>query len=131
MKAPTGEGGFSLMELILVILILSISLLPLISQVVQTTVHGADGQALTTATFLAREKLELVETESGSAAVDYAGIRNSRYPDENAIPDFPGFSRTVRVSADSLYGGRTYKVVTVTVGAPDGQSVALTTWVVQ
>lgn len=131
MKAPAGEAGFSLMELIIVILILSIALLPLVSQTVQTTIHSGDGQGVTAATFLAREKLEIIETEEGNPAVDYAGITQARYPDEHSITDFPGYSRFVRISADSVYGSRTFKVVSVTVTSPAGLAATLTTWVVR
>lgn len=131
MKPLDNEAGFSLMELILVIMILSVALLPLITQAVQTTIHSGDGQIASTAAFLARERMEIIEVEEDHPAVGYAGITEARYPDESSIRDFPGYVRTVRISPDSTYGGIMFKVVTVTVTPPGGAAVALTTWVVQ
>lgn len=125
------ESGFSLIELVLVIMILSVALLPLITQTIQATVHGADGQVVSTAAFLARERMEQVETDEGSTVVGYAGVTNARYPDESSIPGFPGYTRIVRVSADSTFSGQTFKSVKVTATAPNGQAVTLATWVVQ
>lgn len=131
MKRLDNEAGFSLMELILVIMILSVALLPLITQAVQTTIHSGDGQVASTAAFLARERMEVIEVDEDHPAIGFAGVTEARYPDESSIPDFPGYARTVRISPDSTYGGLTYKVVTVAVTPPGGAAVALTTWVVQ
>lgn len=131
MKWLKDEAGFSLMELILVIMILSVALLPLITQTVQTTIHATDGQAVSTATFLARERLEQVLADLDAPAVGYANILTARYPAESPVNGFAGYARATTVSADSSWSGLTYRSVAVTVTSALAPPVTLTTWVVQ
>lgn len=125
------EAGFSLMELVIVILVMSVALLPLITQMVQATIHGMDGQAASTAGFLARERLEQVLADANAPGVGYANILTARYPAESPLPGFAGFARTTTVSGDSTWSGLTFRAVAVTVTSPLTPAVTLTTWVVQ
>lgn len=131
MRLLKSQAGFSLIELVLVIVILGVALLPLVTQMMQSTTHCFDGQTASTAAFLARERVEQIEGDDESPAIDYAGVVASRYPDEAPVAGFPGYQRHVAISADSVYSGVTYKVFRVTVTSDKGLAVTLAGWVVQ
>lgn len=131
MSGRHAEAGFSLIELVLVILVLGLALLPLLTQMVQTNVSSVDGQAASTAAFLSRERIEQVLADRNAPAIGFAAITNGRYPAESPVNGFPGFTRATSVSADSSYGGLTFRAVTVTVSSARIPPVALTTWVIQ
>lgn len=129
MKHRHDEAGFSLIELILVILIMGLALLPLVTQQLESTIHSGDGQAASVAAFLCRERLEEVLADNASPHYGYAAITDARYPAEATIAGFPGFQRTTDVSADSTRGGLTYKAVRVTVTPTTLPAISMTTWV--
>lgn len=125
------EDGFTLLEVVLVILVLGLALLPLLTQTVETNVHAVDAQAASAAVFLCRERTETILADRKAPSIGYAAITNSRYPDESPVAGFPGFSRTTHVSADSSYGGVTFRAVRVTVSGALTPAVSLSTWIVQ
>ena len=131
MKRLKSQAGFSLIELVLVILILGIALLPLVTQMMQSTTHCFDGQTVSTASFLARERLEQILGDENAPAIGYAGIVAARYPDESPVAGFPGYQRQVTISPDSVYSGRAFKAFRVPVASDQGLSVTLASWVVQ
>ncbi|HVP37546.1 MAG TPA: prepilin-type N-terminal cleavage/methylation domain-containing protein [Candidatus Saccharimonadales bacterium] len=128
MKA--GQRGFTLVELVLVLMLLGLCLPPLInvgSNCVQKLHQGA---YVTTATSLAQEKLEIILADRSIPSRGFAYITAANYPAENPVAGFPGYQRTTTVAADSSYSSVTFRNVSVTVTAPDGTQVTLFTWVV-
>ncbi len=127
---PCGEAGFSLIELVLVILILGLAVLPLVQQMAVSSKHAADGWSTTAATFLARERLEQVQADRNAASRGYAWITGANYPAEASLPGYAGFARTTTVSAESTYQAVAYKTITVSVTSSASPAVTLTGWVV-
>lgn len=123
-------AGFTLFELVLVIVLLGTATLPLVTQFVETGRHAADGQSAASAVLLARERLEEAAADRDAPGRGYAWITTANYPAESPVAGFPGYTRTTAVSGDSTYDSVTYKVVTVTVIPPTGPAVTAATWVV-
>ena len=130
MRRPGSAGGFSLIELVLVILLLGLATLPLVNQITMTSQHAADGQSAASAVLLARERLEEAAADRAAPGRGYAWVTTANYPVENPVAGFPGYSRTTTVSADSTYLSITFKVVTVTVTSPTAPALSTATWVV-
>jgi prepilin-type N-terminal cleavage/methylation domain-containing protein len=118
----TNQRGFTLVEALLAVAIIGIALVAL-SAMIPSSIFGVQqGKQASTATFLADQRLEQVKNAQWSAApaVDSLGLSPSSasppqaggsvtFPDENPIPGYQGYRRTVRIidvspagSADTL-----------------------------
>jgi prepilin-type N-terminal cleavage/methylation domain-containing protein len=91
------NGGFTLTEVLIAVVILSVGLLGLSVMTVAMTKSQAFGNKLTTATALAQKKLEEIKNTS------YTDVVSANYPLEgyNTIARYPQFSRSVTITADS------------------------------
>lgn len=92
------EKGFSLIELVIVIVILGIASVGLMTVFSTGTKKSADPLLENQALQLAQEKLDIVIADRMNAARGFAYITGASYPAENAAAlGFPGFSRATTV----------------------------------
>lgn len=126
--------GFTLIEAIAAMVILSIGVPPILWAVRDAQVRRAGPILASRARFLATEKLEEVIADRHSTTRGYAWVNSSRYPPESPVPGFPGFTRSVAVAetaADLVSAGAGYKKITVTVSWTNpwtgAQSMAVST----
>ncbi len=123
------EAGFTLVELVLVVVVASVAMFPIAMMFATATADAPEAQIATQAVFLAQERIEAVLADRAAPSRGFAWITSANYPPEPTIPGFPGFSRTVSVSADSTWQGVTFRHVRVTVTHGAIGSVSLDTWV--
>jgi prepilin-type N-terminal cleavage/methylation domain-containing protein len=128
-QANINNRGFTLIELVMVIVIGCVAMFPLLSMFANATANSVQPELATKAVFLAQERIETVLADYRYVGRGYNYIIAANYPAEASIPGFPGFSAAVSVSAEGLYDGVTYREVTVTVSNPAIPAVSLTTWV--
>jgi len=126
-----GERGFTLIELVLVIVIAGVALFPIAMMFASATANSPQPELVTQAVFLAQDRMENVLGDFHAPSRGYPYISTSNYPAETAISGFPGFTRSVFVSADSTFDGVTFKEVTVTVANAAIVPVHINSWVVQ
>ncbi len=123
-KTPSrkkAQRGFTLIEAILVVTLVSImgvALANLFTVGLRQSVHA---DFMTTAVGLANEKMEQILADKSGKG--YPFIVADNYPAEWTLPDFPGYARTV-----SIQDTGEYKVVTVTVTHDKMVPVKLTTF---
>jgi type IV pilus assembly protein PilV len=102
--------GFTLIETLIAIVILSVGIMGLYAMVVGT-IHGTTfNKHLMTATVLAQDMMEKIRN------ADYDSVIAANYPLESysTIADYRSFERSVTISADGTPDPHT-KTVTVTV----------------
>jgi len=112
-----GEGGFTLVEVVITMLLLSIGLLSLGPLMIGVIRGNRFAQDMTLATALAEDRMEEIVNHN-----DYDAITTSTFPDEaqgqirNGDPAYTKFSRTVAIvdSTDAL-GRSVMKSITVQV----------------
>ncbi len=122
-------AGFTLVELVMTIALLTVGVPALISLGTNCLTSMHQGTYATTASMLAQEKLEQVLADRACSTRGFNYIVSGNYPAESSIPPFSGYTRSVTIAADSTYSGIVFRNVSVTVTAPDGNAVALSTWV--
>jgi type II secretory pathway pseudopilin PulG len=111
-------GGFTLMELIASILLLSIALPPLVVAMRDGVVRQAAVNQRAVARWLAHARLEEVIADRHSASRGYGAVVTGFYAAEAPVSGWPGFNRTVTITETGpnlSTAGTGYKVVTVTV----------------
>jgi prepilin-type N-terminal cleavage/methylation domain-containing protein len=116
------RAGFTLIEAIAAMVILSVALPPMLWAIRDAQVRRVGPIMASRARFLATEKLEEVIADRHSATRGYAWVATARYADEASVAGFPGFARAVAVAETdaSLVGAGTgYKTVTVTISWTD------------
>lgn len=122
--------GFTLIEVIIAIVVMSIAVPPMFWALRQANVQRVDPINLSRARWLACEKLEDINADAFSTTRGYTYLSNSNYPSEATVSGFTGFSRSVSVSesgADLVAGSGTgYKTVVVSVGYVDGKGTGRT-----
>ncbi len=123
------EAGFTLVELIMVIVIAVVAMFPLISMFANATANSVQPELVTQAVFLAQEKIETVMADYYYDGRGYDHVVDANYPDDTAIPEFLGFTVAVSVAAEATYDAVLYKEVTVTVTHGAIPPITLTTWV--
>ena len=120
----TSRRGFTLMESIAAIVILTIAIPPVVWALRQGHVQRIDPVLTSRARWLAAEKLEDVIADRHSTTRGYDYLIAANYPAEGSITGFPGFSRSVTLTeteADLVTAGSGYMQVTVTVSWTDGK----------
>jgi len=124
MKSP----GFTLIEVVLVIVIAAVAVLPLSMLFANASIRSGDARNATVAAQLAQAKLEEIAADKSSPLRGYSFLITANYPVENPVTAFPGYSRSVSFAPDSTYDGVTFRTVSVTVNCPNVPPVTLTTW---
>jgi Tfp pilus assembly protein PilV len=127
-RAPRGSAGFTLPEVILIIVIAGVALFPLSMLFANTSIRAGDAHAASIAAQLAEAKMEEITADRNAPSRGLAYLAASNYPPEDPVAAFPGFVRSVSFAPDSVYDGVTFRTVSVTVTAPNVSPVTLTTW---
>lgn len=82
--------GFTLIEVLIAILLLTIGLLALVSVTVMVIKGNSLSQTRTTATTLAKDQMEELKNTSKNSDADFDSIASSTWSD---VTDFPGYQR--------------------------------------
>lgn len=125
-----GRRGFTLIEVIIAVVVMSIAVPPMFWALRQANVQRVDPVNLSRARWLACEKLEDILADQYSTTRGYSYLLNSNYVAESPVTGFTGFTRSVSI-AESGAGlvagsGTGYKTVVVTVGYVDGKGASRT-----
>ena len=128
MSARRAGAGFTLIEVVLIIVIAAVAVLPLSMLFANTSIRSSDARNATTAAQLAQAKMEELTADKNSPARGFSYLVAGNYPPENPVPAFAGYSRSVSFAPDSTYDGVTFRTVTVTVTCSNIPPVTVTTW---
>jgi prepilin-type N-terminal cleavage/methylation domain-containing protein len=122
------SGGFTLIEVVLVVAISAIAILPLSMLFANTSIRSGDARIATVAAQLAQTKMEEIAADENSPTRGFDFLVAGNYPPEDPVRAFPGYRRTVAFAPDSTYDGVRFRTVSVTVSRVNIQPVTLTTW---
>jgi prepilin-type N-terminal cleavage/methylation domain-containing protein len=89
------EKGFSLIELVIVIVILGIASVGLMTLFSTGTKRSADPLLENQGLQLAQEKMDIINGDRANSGRGFTYITSTNYPAESPVTGFPGFSRTV------------------------------------
>lgn len=115
------SSGFSLIEAIIAIVILSVAVPAMFWAVRDAADRRAEPVMLARARWLAAEKLEDIIADRHSAGRGFSHIMTAHYPAEETVDGFPAFAREVEIverGVDLLTPGVGYKIATVRVTYP-------------
>ena len=126
--ATRDAAGFTLTEVVLILVIVGVALLPLSLLFANASIRSTDARDATVAAQLAQAKLEEIAADASSPARGYDYLARPNYPPEDPVIAFPRYRRSVTVSADSTFDGVRFRAVSVTVSAQTIPPVTLTTW---
>jgi len=128
------QRGFTLVETVAAVIILSIAIPPMLWSIRQAQINRVNPMMVSKARWLATEKLEDIVADRHSSTRGYGYVIAANYPTENPVAGYTGFRRTVTITetaADLVTVGTGYKKVTVTVTWTDAtatsRSLPLTT----
>lgn len=119
------ERGFTLIEAIVTILIVSVMVPPTLVLIRDSQTRRAAPILASRARWLAGEKLEDIIADRHSTTRGWDYIMNASYPSENPVNGFANFSRAVTITEagpDLVTPGAGYKRATVTVTWMDPRS---------
>lgn len=119
--------GFTLIETIAAILVLSIAVPPLLWSIRQAHIQRVNPMLASKARWLATEKLEDIVADRHSTTRGYGYLVAGNYPAESPVAGYTGFTRTVsfvQTNADLVTAGSGYMKATVTVSWTDATSTA-------
>jgi Tfp pilus assembly protein PilV len=122
------QAGFTLIEMVLIIVITAIAVLPLSMLFANTSIRSSDARNATIAAQLAQAKMEELTADKNSPTRGFSYLVTGNYPAESPVAAFPGYNRSVTFAPDSTYDGITFRAVGVTVVSPNIPPVTLTTW---
>lgn len=122
------DAGFTLVEVVLIIVIAAVAVLPLGMLFANTSIRSSDARNAMVAAQLAQAKMEEITADKNSPSRGFGYLIAANYPPENPVAIFPGYSRTVAFAPDSSYDGVTFRTATVTVTCANVPPVAMTTW---
>lgn len=122
------SSGFTLIEVVLVIVIAAVAVLPLSMLFANASIRSGDARNATVAVELAQSKMEEIAADKNSPLRGITFLVPANYPAESPVTTFPTYNRSVAFSPDSTYDGVTFRTVTVTVTNPNVPAVSLTTW---
>lgn len=122
------ESGFTLVEVVLILVIAAVAVLPLGMLFANTSIRSGDARSAMVAAELAQAKMEEIAADKSSPSRGFAWLVAAHYPPESSVTAFPGFGRSVAFAPDSIYDGVTFRTVSVTVTCGNIPPVTLTTW---
>jgi len=122
------QAGFTLIELVLIIVIAGIAVLPLSMLFANSSIHSSDARNATIAAQLAQAKMEEITADKNSPARGFSYLVAANYPAESPVTAFSGYSRSVAFGSDSTYDSVTFRTVSVTVTCSNIPPVTVTTW---
>ncbi len=122
--------GFTLVEVVILIVIAGIAILPLAMLFATTSIRSSDARSASVAAQLAQAKLEEITADRNASTRGFSYVVAGNYPAETPIPAFSAFQRSVAVAPDSTYDGVTFRTVNVTVTTSGISPVTLATWFV-
>lgn len=131
MRQPSAEcrRGFSLIEAIIAIVILSVAIPPMFWAVRDAADRRAEPVMLARARWLAAEKIEDLIADRHCPGRGYGHLVSANYPAEASVPGFAGFARQVEIAERSVNltsAGTGYKVATVRVTYPGARGAVRT-----
>lgn len=131
-SAKIGErDGFTLIELVMVIVIASIAFPSMITMYTSVYTNSHNAEFMTAASLLAIEQMEIILADKAGvgAGYGYAAITNEKYAAVNPPAPFNVFTRTVNVVNVNINGDPAYpaKQITVTVNHSKIPSVIIQT----
>ncbi len=128
------RSGFTLIETIAAVVLLSVAIPPMIWAVRDAHIQRINPMLVSKARWIATEKLENIIADRHSENRGYDYLTGGNYPAESTISGYPGFSRSVSLSetdADLQTAGDGYMTVTVSVSWTDAtgtpQTLAVST----
>ena len=127
-RIAAAERGFTLIEVVLIIVIAAITVLPLSMLFANGSIRSGDARNASVAVQLAQAKMEEIAADKASPTRGLSYIVGGNYPSENPVTEFPVYSRSVTIAPDSTYDGVTFRTVSVTVTCANIPPVAVTTW---
>ena len=89
------EAGFTLVEVVLIIVIAAVAVLPLGMLFANTSIRSSDARNAMIAAQLAQAKMEELTADKNSPSRGFPYLIASNYPTENPVTAFPGYSRSV------------------------------------
>ena len=125
------QSGFSLMEVVIIILIIGVAMIPLSRATISNLQMGGKQSLATQSMFYAKERMEEIVAD---CAADDAGRGYSwTISNWDGDSDTPatGFTRTVDISAESTIDSVDYVIATVTVAYSGIENVSLRTWLIE
>lgn len=122
------EAGFTLVEVVLILVIAAVAVLPLGMLFANTSIRSGDARNAMVAAELAQAKMEELAADKSSPTRGFPYLVAAHYPPETPVTAFPGYSRSVSFAPDSIFDGVTFRTVSVTVTSGNIPPVTLTTW---
>jgi Tfp pilus assembly protein PilV len=122
------EAGFTLIEVVLILVIAAIAVLPLGMLFANTSIRSGDARNAMVAAQLAQSKMEEITADKSSPSRGFTYLIGANYPAESPVAAFSGYSRSVAFAPDSVYDGVTFRTVSVSVTCANIPPVTLTTW---
>lgn len=124
LRSSSSRRAMTLVECIAAVVILALAAPPLLLAA-RTAAHAqADPVLMSTARWLATEKLEDVIADRHSSTRGFDWVSGAHYLNEAPVAGFPAFSRSVSVESTGVNlvsAGSAAKVVTVTVSWQDSR----------
>ncbi|MFQ5863945.1 MAG: prepilin-type N-terminal cleavage/methylation domain-containing protein [bacterium] len=126
-KKLKSSHGFTLIEVILIIVVLSIAIPSLMQLISSTLVNSNQSVIISQAIVYAQEKMEEIISDKKSPTKGYDWvITPGNYPSD--VPS-NGFTRTVLIeAAGRIYNGIPYAFVQVKISHNEIPDIKLTTW---
>ncbi|HEX7078190.1 MAG TPA: type II secretion system protein [Candidatus Eisenbacteria bacterium] len=122
------ESGFTLIEVVLILVIAAVAVLPLGMLFANTSIRSGDARNAMVAAELAQAKMEEITADKNSPSRGFSYLVAANYPSEASVTAFPAYARSVSIAPDSSYDGITFRTVSVTVTCGNIPPVTLTTW---
>jgi Tfp pilus assembly protein PilV len=127
-EALARDAGFTLPEVVLILVIAAVAVLPLGMLFANSSIRSSEARNATVMAQLAQAKMEELAADKSSTSRGFSYLVAANYPAENPVAAFAGYSRSVAFAPDSVYDGVTFRTVSVTVAFASVPSVTLTTW---
>jgi Tfp pilus assembly protein PilV len=127
-RSHPANAGFTLPEVVLILVIAAIAVLPLGMLFANSSIRSSEAHNATVMAQLAQAKMEEIAADKNSPSRGFTYLVGANYAAENPVPGFTGYSRSVGFAPDSVYDGVTFRTVSVTVSYASVPPVTLTTW---